>query len=248
MHFHLTVNQAVQELVMFYFEDGHGNSVDNPNQNLDIESMCLAFEISPLQLVDLLNNDSAQPRLRTSEETAVKAWIKCNGLYGAEDIGYFTQEMVNRNITIHYEEVYSWVICHPELFMPEETEKPKDKIQAHIDEFESQREENRRRADEAEKQVTAAPQEIVNPNLTPAQRAAQAKSEKHLATWKQVFPAMMKVYHRCMEEGKKPRQKQDFYAMFNELDAELTDSQLAFFRSCLPEGYSDSKGGKYGKI
>ena len=59
---------------------------------------------------------------------------------------------------------------------------------------------------------------------------------------------MMKVYARCMEEGEKPRQRPDFYAMFNELDAELTDSQLAFFRSCLPEGHSDTDGGKPGKV
>ncbi|WP_279076666.1 hypothetical protein [Bilophila wadsworthia] len=94
----------------------------------------------------------------------------------------------------------------------------------------------------------AALQEVSNPNLTPAQKAAQAKSEKSLAAWKEVFPAMMKVYARCIEEGEKPRQGPDFNAMFNELDAELTDSQLAFFRSCLPEGHSDTDGGKPGKV
>ena len=101
---------------------------------------------------------------------------------------------------------------------------------------------------EGKENFTAALQEVSNPNLTPAQKAAQAKSEKSLAAWKEVFPAMMKVYARCMEEGKKPRQRPDFYAMFNELDAELTDSQLAFFRSCLPEGHSDTDGGKPGKV
>ena len=105
------------------------------------------------------------------------------------------------------------------------------------------------RAELAEaKAQAAALQEVSNPNLTPAQKAARAKSEKSLAAWKEVFPAMMKVYARCMEEGEKPRQRPDFYAMFNELDAELTDSQLAFFRSCLPEGHSDTDGGKPGKV
>ena len=83
--------------------------------------------------------------------------------------------------------------------------------------------------------------------VSPTQKAAQAKTEKSLAAWKEVFPAMMKVYARCMEEGEKPRQGPDFYAMFNELDAVLTDTQMRFFRSCLPEGHSDTDGGKCGK-
>lgn len=155
MHFHLTESQAVRELVMFYFEDGHGNSVDNPNQTLDIESLCLAFEISPLQLVDLLNNDSVQPRLRTSEETKVKAWIKRHNLYGAEGIEYFTQEMVNQDIIIHYEEIYSWVTFHPELFMPEEIGQPEDKTQSRITELEAENEHLKAKIAEFESTVQA---------------------------------------------------------------------------------------------
>ena len=105
------------------------------------------------------------------------------------------------------------------------------------------------RAELAEaKAQAAAPQEVGSPTLTRAEKAAQAKSEKSLAAWKEVFPVMMKVYARCMEEGEKPRQRPDFYAMFNELDAELTDTQMRFFRSCLPEGHSDTDGGKPGKV
>lgn len=101
---------------------------------------------------------------------------------------------------------------------------------------------------ELAKAQAAAPQEVGNPKLSSAQKAAQARSEKSLEKWKKVFPAMLKVYARCMEEGEKPRQGPDFNVMFNELDAELTDSQMTFFRSCLPEGYADKEGGKPGKV
>lgn len=78
--------------------------------------------------------------------------------------------------------------------------------------------------------------------------ASEKRQENILSMWKKVIPAMMKVYHRCMIEGEKPRQGPDFNCMFNELNAELTDTQMAFFRSCLPEGYKDTEGGKPGKV
>ena len=119
---------------------------------------------------------------------------------------------------------------------------------AYIAELETENEHLKVQLEEIQINESAAQQEGGTPNLTPAQRAAQAKSEKSLAAWKEVFPAMMKVYARCMEEGEKPRQGPDFYAMFNELNVELTDTQFKYFCSCLPKGYKDTEGGKPGKV
>lgn len=83
---------------------------------------------------------------------------------------------------------------------------------------------------------------------SPAQKASQARSEKALALWKKAIPFMIKVAVRCGAEGKALRQTGDFNAMFNELDAELTDTQMRLFRSSLPEGYADKEGGKSGKV
>ncbi|WP_157134876.1 hypothetical protein [Bilophila sp. 4_1_30] len=119
---------------------------------------------------------------------------------------------------------------------------------AYITELETENKNLKMQLEEIQVNESAAQQEGGTPNLTPAQRAAQAKSEKSLAAWKKVFPAMMQVYHRCMVEGEKPRQAPDFYAMFNELNAELTDTQFKYFCSCLPKEYKDTEGGKPGKV
>ena len=81
------------------------------------------------------------------------------------------------------------------------------------------------------------------PKLTSQQKAALAKQEKTLEGWKPAIDAMIKVAVRCGEEGNKLRQKTDFYAMFNELDAELSDTQMEFFRKSLPDAHTDREGG-----
>lgn len=118
-----------------------------------------------------------------------------------------------------------------------------------IAELEKQLEEANRRADEAQEKVAEVQQSsLPSFAIPPAEKASLVRSEKALAAWKEVIPAMMQAYHHCMVEGEKPRQKQDFYAIFNELDTALTDTQYNFFRSCLPEGHVDREGGKPGKI
>lgn len=104
------------------------------------------------------------------------------------------------------------------------------------------------RAENAEQSLAEAQQQLTTSSLSSAQKAAQSKSEKTLMAWKPAIAAMIKVAVRCGAEGKAPRQKPDFYTLFNEIDAELTDTQMAFFRSSLPEGYSDKDGGKPGKV
>jgi|GEM_PF-5091775 hypothetical protein len=83
--------------------------------------------------------------------------------------------------------------------------------------------------------------------LTPQQKAALAKQEKTLDAWKPAIDAMIKVAVRCGEEGRKPRQQPELNTMFNELDAELTDTQMAFFRKSLPDEHIDREGGTRGK-
>ena len=85
------------------------------------------------------------------------------------------------------------------------------------------------------------------PVLTSQQKAALAKKENTIERWKLAIDAMIKVAVRCGEEGKKPRQQPEFNAMFNELDAELSDTQMEFFRKCLPDGHIDREGGSRGK-
>lgn len=104
------------------------------------------------------------------------------------------------------------------------------------------------RAQAAEQALSGTPQQTITDSLSPAQKAAQIKSEKTLIAWKPAIKAMIQVAVRCGAEGKALRQRPDFYDMFYDINATLTDTQMAFFRSSLPEGYSDPEGGKSGKV
>jgi len=77
--------------------------------------------------------------------------------------------------------------------------------------------------------------------------ASQARQEKTLNAWKPAIDAMVKVAVRCGEEGKFLRQQPDFNAMFNDIDAELNDAQMIFFRKALPDEHIDRTGGLRGK-
>jgi hypothetical protein len=83
--------------------------------------------------------------------------------------------------------------------------------------------------------------------LTPQRKASAARQEKALNAWKPAICAMIKVAVRCGEEGRRLRQQPDFNMMFNELDAEPSDSQKAFFRACLPDEHIDRTGGARSK-
>ena len=83
--------------------------------------------------------------------------------------------------------------------------------------------------------------------LTSQQKASLARQENTLKTWLPAMDAMIKVAVRCGEEGRTLRQQPEFNVMFNDLDAELTDSQIKFFRKSLPDDHIDRTGGNRGK-
>ena len=78
---------------------------------------------------------------------------------------------------------------------------------------------------------------------SPTLAATQARQEKALDSWLPSVGAMIKVAIMCGAEGTKLRQQPDLNAMFNEMDAELTDRQMKFFRKCLPDDHIDRTGG-----
>ena len=79
------------------------------------------------------------------------------------------------------------------------------------------------------------------------EKASRIRQENTLNTWKPAIAAMIKVAVTCGEEGKKQRQQPDFNELFNNIDAEMTDPQMIFFRSHLPDDHTDRTGGKRNK-
>ncbi len=97
-------------------------------------------------------------------------------------------------------------------------------------------------------ELERARQKASPPVTTPQQKAAQARSEKALATWKPVIRTMIQIAVIIGKEGEKERQTPDLRVYFNEMDTTITDEQMKFFRQALPSEYKDSVGGTVGKI
>lgn len=97
-------------------------------------------------------------------------------------------------------------------------------------------------------ELERARQKASPPVMTPQQKAAQARSEKALATWKPVIRTMIQIAVIIGKEGEKERQTPDLRVYFNEMDTTITDEQMKFFRQALPSEYKDSVGGTVGKI
>lgn len=102
--------------------------------------------------------------------------------------------------------------------------------------------------EEAKEALASARHEAPPQGATSQQKAAQTRSENALAAWKPVIGNMLRVAVIIGEKGPKERQTRDLYVYFNEMDADITDEQMKFFRRSLPPEYKDTVGGAVGKI
>ena len=147
------------------------------------------------------------------------------------------------------------VIADGNSFGKEDAEQSLDGIKNQLTEAQEQVEALTRANDQLREQnqrITAELDRLTTDGAglvaTRTQAATLARQEKTLNAWKPVIDAMIKVAVRCGEEGKSLRQQPDFNAMFNDIDAELNDAQMNFFRKALPDEHIDRTGGPRGKV
>lgn len=103
------------------------------------------------------------------------------------------------------------------------------------------------RCKEAESIIASLEASSAEQMTSRTQAATLARKEKTLSAWKPAIDAMIKVAVRCGEEGRILRQQPDLNVMFNDLDAVLSDAQMALFRKALPDEHIDRTGGPRGK-
>lgn len=82
-----------------------------------------------------------------------------------------------------------------------------------------------------------------NTPKTKTSAATEARQGKILEQWRAVFPAMCEVYHQCLTEGPKGRTRAELKKLFSQRGANLSDAQLDFFRTLLPDEYVNKTGG-----
>lgn len=73
--------------------------------------------------------------------------------------------------------------------------------------------------------------------------ATAKKQEKALAKWQQAFRYMIVIRDQCIDAGPKKRTERELWKMFEAKGYEISKTQMAYFKTLLPDGYVDREGG-----